>query len=94
MQRSTRFAQWLLAVLNLALNLLLVMFFYVANRVLIASVFAVFAPKPSGQMVRLQAFVLLLLPVLLVLPEWWLLDALRRRVLRLFGRRGRNTGHL
>jgi hypothetical protein len=61
---------------------LLTCVFLVINRVIVAWLYTVLVP-PSLDEVKLQTFLLFVGPVALIFVEWWLIDLLVERLLRL-----------
>ena len=61
---------------------LLTCVFLVINRVIVAKLYTVLVP-PSLDEVKLQTFLLVVGPVVLIFVEWWLIDFLVERLSRL-----------
>lgn len=87
MRRPSRLYQLTLGLLTLLVGGLIAVLLFLANRVLVASVCITFLPSQGGQYAKLQTILMLTVPVVVMLPEWWLLDTAGRMIGRLLHRR-------
>jgi len=87
MKRPSKLCQFVLGLLVLLVGGAVAVLLFLVNRVVVASICLTVLPGQSTQYAKLQTMLMLIMPVLLMLPEWWLLDAAGRMFGRLFRRR-------
>jgi len=87
MKRPSKLYQFVLGLSVLLVGSAVAVLLFLVNQVVVASICLTVLPGQSTQYAKLTTMLMLIIPVLLMLPEWWLLDAARRMFGRLFRRR-------